>query len=305
MPGGSVALVPDAVWSSSFWASLLAGHALRGGRSLLVATARENAPTTSMNVLARVYDVQAHVVMAADILGPEIARRGGLLKVGIYAPQSEVTDLAAKLGAFRDALSRHAWFRELFRLSPVVLGEMQLLSAELQHQNQRWERFLDLEGTGVPQLHLKANLLISRDAWTGLLARPEWAEVLRVFMSKRAWQIESRDRALGHLDTSVPDVIDVGQPMVDRWLDELTPAQRERLVLYLLVGSQNQNDRSMMLDGEAMFVVAGTSINAGLIDLVSIMGQSTWVESIAELDRVLERPGALKLRLSRWLRVLL
>jgi hypothetical protein len=305
MPAGSVALVPDALWGSGFWASLLTGQALRGGRVLIVAPAPGNAPTTRMNVMARAYDVQAHLLLASDILREPIARRGGLLKVGIYAPRSEVTDLEAKLSAFRSALETHKWFRELYNLSSEVYAEMQSLGGEMRDQNARWERTLRFERTGPPQLHVKAVFLASPEAWTGLLARPEWAQVLRAFLRERAWQIENRDRALGHLDTSVPDVIDVGQPMVDRWLAELNLEQRSRLALFLVVGSHNHDYRSMVLDGEAAFVVAGTSINAGLIDLVSIMGQSTWVESVDELAELLPRPTGWKLRLTRWLKILL
>lgn len=305
MPPGSVAIVPDALWGSGFWAGLLVGNALRGGRSLIVAPAPTNAPTARMHVMSRAYDVQFHVLHAADILRRPISDRGGLLKVGIYAPTFEVTDLHAKMSAFYTTLREHDWFRSLYQLSPGVMAEMEQLLEQLRHQNERWERTLRFEKVGPPELHLKANFLASREAWEGLLGRPEWTEVLRAFTFERAWQIENRDRSLGHLDSSVPHVIDVGKTMVDRWLAVLTPAERDRLVLYLLVGSHNQNYRSMVMDGEAAFLVSGTSINAGLIDLVSITGQSEWVESVDELERWLPRPAGWQLWLTRRIRIIL
>ena len=36
------------------------------------------------------------------------------------------------------------------------------------------------------------------------------------------------------------DVIEVGQPMMDRWMLELTDAERARHAVYLLVGSLSQ-----------------------------------------------------------------
>jgi hypothetical protein len=45
--------------------------------------------------------------MAAEILRDHIEACGGLLKVGIYAPQFEVTDLHAKLSAFHTTLVKH------------------------------------------------------------------------------------------------------------------------------------------------------------------------------------------------------
>jgi phosphatidylserine/phosphatidylglycerophosphate/cardiolipin synthase-like enzyme len=93
--------------------------------------------------------------------------------------------------------------------------------------------------------------------------------------------------------------------MVERWLANLSAAERERLILYLLVGSHNQNYRSMAMDGEAAFLVSGTSINAGLIDLVSITGQTEWVETVEEMSALLPRPARWELGLTRWLRIIL
>lgn len=305
MPPGAVTIVPDALWSSGFWSGLLVGHALRGGRTLIIAPAPANAPSTKMFALVRSQDVLSRIVLARTVLQDAIRAQGGLLELGVYNPVFQVTDLKGKLDAFRQTLVEHAWFRELYDLGPDVLAAFDSLSAELTGQNERWKRLLQLEDPGISKLHLKANFIASKEAWTGVLHLTEWPEVLRAFMLKRAWQIENRDRALGRLDAPMPDVIDVGQPMLDRWLAGLSAGERDRLILYLMVGSHNQNYRSMALDGEVAFLVAGASINAGLIDLVAITGQCTWVATLDEIATLFPDPGGFRLRLARWLKLLL
>jgi hypothetical protein len=283
MPPGSVVIVPDAIWTSGFWGGLLVGNALRGGRSLLIAPSEANAPSTRMGVVTRIEEVMSQVVFASSVLDEEIRARGGVLKVGIYDPDFQATDLKAKLDGLRQNLVTHSWFRELYDFRPDVHAMFDSLSVELQGQNDRWQRTIRFEEQGPTKLHIKANFMASREAWVGLLQLPAWPAVTRAFIEKRQWQIENRDRALGHLESPVPDVIDVGQPAMDRWLASRSPQQRERLIIYLLLGSPNQNYRSMVVDGEVAFVLAGTSINAGLIDLVALTGQCDWVDRVEQL----------------------
>jgi hypothetical protein len=305
MPAGSVAIVPDALWNAGFWGGLLLGHSLRGGRSLIIAPATANAPSTRMGGTVRLWEVLSRIVQANTALHEEIEERGGLLKLGVYSPSFQTTDIHAKLDALRQTLLQHAWFRQLYNLRPEVHAALDSLSIELRGQNERWQRLLSIEDEGASKLHLKANFLASREAWNGLLRLPAWPEVVRVFAAKRVWQIENRDWALGHLESPVPDVIDVGQPVMDRWLSELSPDQKERLVIYLLLGSSNQNYRSMVFDGEAALLVSGTSINAGLIDLVALTGQCHWVEDTKELAAFYPKEGWLMLLLAHRLRLIL
>jgi phosphatidylserine/phosphatidylglycerophosphate/cardiolipin synthase-like enzyme len=72
-----------------------------------------------------------------------------------------------------------------------------------------------------------------------------------------------------------------------------------------MIGSPNQNYRSMVLDGEASLLVSGTSINAGLIDLVALTGQCHWIDQLDELAPFFPESGSVILRLARWLKILL
>lgn len=302
MPAGSVAIVPDPLWTSTFWGGLLVGQALRGGRTLIIVPAPSHAPSTIMGSMALVRETQSRVLLAASILAPTIDAAGGLLRVGVYRPDFDPLDLAAKLGAFRTSLDSLPWFRDLYGLDPEVPREIDRLGAHVHATPSMPQTHFE---DGPARLHLKAVFLASREAWDGLFSRKEWPDVLRAFVAQRAWQIENREHALGHLDAPFPDVLEVGKPMIDAWLASLSPAERDRVVVYLMVGSQNHDERAFALDGEAVFVTAGSWINAGLIDLVSFTGQADWASTPEELATLLPAPSVWQLRWARWLRPVL
>ena len=305
MPSGSVAIVPDALWSSGFWSGLLAGNALRGGRSLLITPAFANAPSTALGGMDRALEVASRMVHAGTRLHQEIGNAGGLLRVGVYSPTFEVTDLKAKLDALRHTLATQPWLRDLYGFQPQVYAAFDRFSAEMARQTTARSHDMVFEDGSVSKLHLKANFLASREAWDGLMQLPGWPAVLGEFIVKRSAQVAERERALARLEQPEPEVIGVGDRMIAEWQAGLSDEERNRLVFYLLLGSHNQNYRSMVMDGEAAFLVSGTSINAGMIDLVSLTGPCTWVENVDELNPFYPTHGWLRLRLARWLRLLL
>jgi hypothetical protein len=78
---------------------------------------------------------------------------------------------------------------------------------------------------------------------------------------------------------------------------------RDRIVLFFLLGSHNQNNRSMMLDGEVTLVVASWSALFGFPDFLVIAGLSEWVDGVEELERLLPRYEGLQRRISHWIRI--
>jgi hypothetical protein len=305
MPAGSIAIVPDALWSAGFWSGLLVGNALRGGRSLLIAPAYANAPSTVLGGMIRVREVVSRVVHANAVLHEPIEGNGGLLRVGVYSPTFEVTDLKGKLDALRLTLATQPWLRDLYHFQPQVYAAFDSFSVQMSRREPARPHNMVFEDGTVSKLHLKANFLASREAWDGLMQLPGWPAVLGDFIVKRSAQVEERERALARLEQPRPEVIDVGDRMIENWQAGLSAEQRERLVFYLMLGSQNQNYRSMVLDGEAGLLVSGTSINAAMIDLVSLTGQCLWIDDVRQLDRFYPGQGWLKLRIARWLRLLL
>ena len=67
MPPGSVIKAPDSIWGSHFWTSMLLGHALRGGRSLVIAPAIANAPSPGFFEMSRAQEALTRAVVAEEI----------------------------------------------------------------------------------------------------------------------------------------------------------------------------------------------------------------------------------------------
>jgi hypothetical protein len=61
----------------------------------------------------------------------------------------------------------------------------------------------------------------------------------------------------------------------------------DSVAMFLTVGSQNKDLRSMLLDGEIKATVAGPKALIGLLEFVQIMGLSRFPESQAELETLM------------------
>ena len=82
------------------------------------------------------------------------------------------------------------------------------------------------------------------------------------------------------------DPLELGQPVLEA-LSKSPPPGTENAVYYLTVGSKNQNPRSAFLDGETSLVVAGPWALFGYSDFILLMADTTWVETEAELTKLL------------------
>ncbi len=83
----------------------------------------------------------------------------------------------------------------------------------------------------------------------------------------------------------------------------LTDAEQARVALFLTIGSHNQNTRSLVLDGEVAFVVAGWSALFGVPDFIVIAGLCQWIEDVSQLEELFPRYEGLQRRISRWIRI--
>jgi phosphatidylserine/phosphatidylglycerophosphate/cardiolipin synthase-like enzyme len=299
MPAGSVIKIPDSLWNGTFWGSALTGCAMRGVRVLVIAPTLANAPARAFGSMIRSRELLWRLIMAERLLGPIIRRNGGLLKVGLYASEIPVSDVPGKILAVRTTLTQHAWLRDLFGFPPSVYSGLEELATTLGRLPVPVRSGREFEAEQRPLLHLKANFIASREAWT-VMARSEWVAMTREFVPRRISQLEARSAAVASLE-EMPDArIDIGSDVVQRWYDGLDPATRQRVVFYTMLGSANQNDRSMVSDGEAVIVLSGWPSVTATIDLISLIGQSKWVDDPAELDRYLPRHSDVATRIAHW-----
>ena len=78
----------------------------------------------------------------------------------------------------------------------------------------------------------------------------------------------------------------------------LPEADRRRVSFYFSVGSQNQDDRGIVSDGETTFIVSGVAAAAGLVDLYFLMARSTWITKVSELETFNPRGSSLMRRIA-------
>jgi len=291
MPTGSVLKVPDSLWQSYIYGSLLAGSAQRGCKVLIIAPTKASAPSGAAPTLARAHGLMGRLIVFSNEMQAQMEAQGGLLKVGLYAPQQGVGDIA---GRFTQALENTpSWVREVYPANPAVIAELANVAA-----------LLDSLGYGIsylsgdaeevqPKIHLKANFFASGTAWQALNSRPELAGVLRGQIKYLASQ-----EAASESSATRQDVRYFPEEMAAAWADlvhgmvaDLTPQEREEVVFYFTVGSTNMDYRSMVMDGEVMVLVTGWQSLHGFLDFLLLPGLCQWMETTEQLDELLPPPG--------------
>jgi hypothetical protein len=139
----------------------------------------------------------------------------------------------------------------------------------------------------VPKLHLKANFFASPEGWDKLISRPEMAQVLEAYIG----QLIRTDPERSDVRAAAEALATASGRLVAAHRASLSPAERERLMYYLLVGSANADYRSMQMDGEASVLLSGWSGIVGLIDLSLIVNLSVWIDDLEMLDALLPPPS--------------
>jgi hypothetical protein len=317
-PGG-VLKIPDSLWLNELLASLLTGAALRGVRVVMVMPALATAPSAAFMQLAMMHDLASRVVAARQTLDPLLARSGGLLRLGLYDSQVGVDDLGARILALRSRLAATPFLRDLVAFQPAVYALLDSANALMSAAPPApaaapadSNPAPPGEAGTRPKLHLKGFVYVSREVWDRLISGPPMAQCLREYLVQRVGQV----RAGGAVpqEEMTEGLMRVCAPLINAVLESVPLEERNcppgvvhcgggRWALYMQVGSANQDYRSMVMDGEAVVLVANwTSLNA-VPDFLLLLGLTAWPDDQAELDRLLPAPSAFKLALARWVRM--
>jgi hypothetical protein len=226
-----------------------------------------------------------------------------MLKVGLFNSELPVTNIPAKVLAVRNTLLEHAWLHDLFDFPPSVYTGLEALATQYAAMPAPLPDSTDFESRTNSQLHMKANFIASREAWR-VMAREEWVSFTQQYVPRRMTQVAARGTAVQSFGPHPDPLIDVGTEVVEAWYDNLPPAERDRVIFLTLLGSANQNDRSFVSDGEVVLALSNWPAVIPYLDLLSIIGQSRWVESTAELDALLPRRGAVLSRVAHWFKTM-
>ena len=282
LPAGCTIAAADPQWLSRFWAGMLIGSALRGCKVLVIAPGPDNAPFSTSFVQATLQrDLFLRLLTARDSLRFQLQRTGGLLAIGLWRTGYGTDNVPAGVREVRDGLRRHAFLRQVYPFDQGVWDLFEQADSLLVALGDTAPR--DTATWYHPRFHLKTQFFGSAEGMREALGRPEWREFfLRRIRERLHESPAGTDIQLGHLT------------MLGGYLAGRSPVTRDRQVLYLEVGSHNQDPRSFMLDGEELCLVAGERalIAAGDMLLLSTVGVE-WLDDPGELDRYFPARGPL------------
>jgi hypothetical protein len=280
-PPGSTILTFDSLWISDYWAGMLAAAAMRGVGVHVVAPTVGNAPSSAVPTMVLLRENMSRLFEASQVFAEEIAAAGGSLNVGLYATGIPVTDLRGRLEGAVACWEGDPRMNARFGLDASVLDTLRTLAAmwplEPAPEDTPRVAVIPIRQDHKPFLHMKTQLLVDADAMRAV-RRQEWAHVMEEHLRVRARQ------AAGCLGPGItPELPFDGGP------DEGIAA--------LLIGSQNQDRRGMMMDGEVTVTVSGPHALVALPDLMLILGNATWPRDRDEFTRTfpeIKAPGFLK-----------
>jgi len=305
-PPGSVIVVPDPLWVSETWAAMLAGAAARGCRVFVISPSLANAPNPQPAVAAVQHDVMLRLLDIARRLGPQITAAGGELRVGLYTARAEVTDVAGRRSEITEGLRRSPWIKDLFPFDPATLAVLNSTTTRTEADGKSAASIAHDERPRLPMLHQKTQLIARPGAIAALLTQPGWDNVLA-----QAMEVQSEQTAMfaDQFGWTTPAVDSSATRTADAMLrgfeSALTARERSNVSFYFSLGTQNEDPRGLMQDGEMSVVVSGLHAAMGLVDLYYIMARSTWIEGKSDLDRLLPRPKGLQARIARMIRAVL
>lgn len=300
MPPGSVIILPDSLWNGSFWASLLLGNCLNGGRVFFIAPSLENAPgADGFLAMSRTHELFARLIVAQQTLGKEIAAAGGMLKVGFYDVDVAVSDLPASVELVLKGREANPWLADMLPFHPRLMALLEEADERLADFEVDY-LFEDAEQR-KPQLHMKSTYMATPEAWEPVISLPSMMEVFETYGAQQ--EILETNR------TVFTDVRLVYEPLreaidsaLQEWIEDLPPDVRARFGLYLMVGSVNQAYRSVFMDGEAVYLATGLDAFYGIFDFVYLITSAVWMDSLEELEAYLPSQSDFKWQLARWLR---
>jgi hypothetical protein len=305
-PPGTVIIVPDPLWLSAEWAAMLAGAAARGCRVITIAPAFTNAPSPQAPLMVVMHDVMTRLLAVREQMAPLLREARGEIRVGLFAGQAQVNDAEGRRREIRAGLQRAPWIREIVPFDAQTLAVLERAATQTETDGADATDLAKDEKPRPPQLHQKTQLIARPGAIAALVRQPGWENIIARAMRVQSQQTARFAEQLGYVtpavDAEATDSVDAALRGYERTLPE---SERRNVSFYFTLGTQNQDPRGMLLDGEATMIVSGFHAAAGLVDLYFLMARTTWVERQSELDRLLPPRRGLMRRIARLIRVAL
>ena len=303
MPPGSLLKIPDSLWMSYVYASLLSGSALQGCKVLIVAPSLKSAPSAAAPTMARVHGMFSALIFFQNQMASEITAQGGLLKTGLYAPRVGVGDLVGRIRQAQEL--NEPWLREIYPANPAISAVVDSIEQILEEANYQGKYLVAGDTLGTPKLHMKANLFITAPAWNTLISRLEMGPLMREYLLylSRQTGAPAKDR-LSVFET--PPVLSQAVYQLAAAVNkELASQEIQSAFAYFTIGSTNMDYRSMVMDGEVQITVCGWSTLSGVMDFIMLGGLCEWVDTQQDLDHLLPPPRGMTRRIANLIRLML
>jgi hypothetical protein len=210
-----------------------------------------------------------------------------------------VGDLQETIKEFKEGVGRHPFIKEIFPFGQEVYDAIDAFEKKLAEEDFRPTYYAEDIEERLPKLHLKTNFFASK-AMQDLLAWDGWYEVMLGYLKHRA-AFTGREEAYVDVKDVPEDLVEATIKLIRSYWFSLREDEKQKVIYYLSVGSQNQDYRGTIMDGEVAAVVSGYYSIAGLIDLFFMTGLTTWVDDIEELDELLPPESGWRRWLGRYI----
>jgi hypothetical protein len=204
----------------------------------------------------------------------------GGIQLGLFSVGLGTYNVAGGVRAIRDGLRRNPFILEALPFAPKVVYLFEHADSILENLGATYP---DTVETYHPRFHLKTQFLGTASAMKEVIGRPEYA----AFFARRI-----RERLSDTVSAAGTDITLDHLSMFRSFLDHRSPEEREREALYLTVGSHNQDQRSLLLDGEATCIVSGEASLLGAGDMLLLTTAGViWLSDPEEVRRLLPAPS--------------
>ena len=304
MPSGTFMLIPDSLWNSTFWGSMLYGAAMRGCRVHVIAPSLANAPSDGLPQMSRANELFTRFILMKNEFSDELEYVGGKFRVGVYNYDGDVQDQIGRTEAMLRHMDEYDWVDEVFPSHESVRGYIEEAIDVLREEDYSSTHLTEDAVARKPKIHLKAQFYSSPQVNRTLLPLEAWGPLFRDYIIARAEQTAH--------ENSYVDVKELREGLARRtrhliteWAETISAEDEERLALFLTVGSQNQDYRGKIMDGEVLFVTSGLRAGVAFLDMMELLLVSTWIDDLETLDTLMPPSTGFKQKFSRYIKLAL
>jgi hypothetical protein len=290
-PAGTIIFVPDALWSSYQWMAQLVGAALRGCKVYIVAPGKQHAPASGFPWMSVQQELVTRAALIDEVLGEVIRAGGGDLRVGLYARTVPLDDYAYSLESVLTTWRGHPFLQEIIPLPDAVASAITALAEQSRAEPPALTFVPDARGR-APLLHRKTQWLLDENAVRAVTLSPHLPAALVSSVAAHRF---------GGVQGGMTDSLRMQAALEMVRLYSSVRGDSSDVPLYFTTGSINKNPRSMMVDAEVLGLVAGAWSFESYLDMLVLLASTSWVRSLADIERLLPPYSRQQRRLGRWL----